>query len=36
MAERKAARKDTKTFTAEERAAMRERAKELKTEERVN
>jgi uncharacterized protein YdhG (YjbR/CyaY superfamily) len=36
MAERKSARKDTKTFTAEERAAMRERARELKTEERVN
>jgi uncharacterized protein YdhG (YjbR/CyaY superfamily) len=30
------ARKSTQKFTAEERAAMRERAKELKTEERAN
>jgi uncharacterized protein YdhG (YjbR/CyaY superfamily) len=30
MAERKTTRKSSKTFTAEERAAMRERAKELK------
>jgi uncharacterized protein YdhG (YjbR/CyaY superfamily) len=39
MAEPKAAKKDTKPasgFTAEERAAMRERAKELKAEERAN
>jgi uncharacterized protein YdhG (YjbR/CyaY superfamily) len=36
MAERKPAKKASKGFTAEEKAAMRERAKELKAEERAN
>jgi uncharacterized protein YdhG (YjbR/CyaY superfamily) len=36
MAEAKAAGKKSKGFTAEERAAMKERAKELKAEERAN
>ena len=36
MAEKKTATKPKSTFTAEERAAMRERAKELKAEERAS